>query len=143
MIKVHGTSVDIEGKGVLLRGLPGSGKSDLALRLIEGGANLISDDYTEIHVFEKSALLGAPPTIQGKIEVRGIGLVEMPFVDNIPLQLIFDLVPYEQIERMPADEFYTIENLEIPVRYIDPFMASAAAKVRIAIGLEYLKTGYE
>lgn len=143
MIKVHGTSVNIDGKGLLLRGSPGSGKSDLALRLIDDGATLISDDYTEVHVFQGSQVLRAPQTIQGKMEVRGIGLMEMPFVDNIPLRLIFDLVPYQQIERMPVAEFITIENVKFPVRFIDPFMASAAAKVRLAIGRDILETGYE
>ncbi|MEH6528010.1 MAG: HPr kinase/phosphatase C-terminal domain-containing protein [Sneathiella sp.] len=143
MIKVHGTSVNIDGKGLLLRGPPGAGKSDLALRLIDGGATLISDDYTEIHVIQGSAVLGVPKTIQGKIEVRGLGLMEIPFVDNIPLRLIFDLVPYRQIERMPMAVFFTLENVKIPVRFIDPFMASAAAKVRLALGLDILEIGYE
>lgn len=134
MIRVHGTSVNIDGKGVLLRGSPGSGKSDLALRLIDSGATLVSDDYTEIHLTQRSVVLRAPQTIQGKIEVRGLGLMEIPFVDNIPLRLIFDLVPFQQIERMPVAEFFEIENTKIPVLLIDPFMASAAAKVRLAIG---------
>lgn len=143
MIKVHGTSVNIDGKGLLFRGSPGSGKSDLALRLIDDGATLISDDYTEILVFQGSPVLRAPQTIQGKMEVRGIGLVEMPFVDNIPLRLIFDLVPYQQIERMPTAQFFTIEKVKIPVRLIDPFMASAAAKIRLAIERDILETRYE
>jgi HPr kinase/phosphorylase len=143
MIKVHGTSVNIDGKGLLFRGSPGSGKSDLALRLIDGGATLISDDYTEILVLQGSPVLRAPQTIQGKMEVRRIGLMEMPFVDNIPLRLIFDLVPFQQVERMPVAQFFTIENVKIPVRLIDPYMASAAAKIRLAIGRDILETGYE
>jgi serine kinase of HPr protein (carbohydrate metabolism regulator) len=76
---IHATCVAIGGQGVLIMGPSGIGKSDLALRLIDRGATLVSDDYTEIELVE-GALTGRPPaTIAGKIEVRGVGIVTMVF----------------------------------------------------------------
>jgi HPr kinase/phosphorylase len=143
MIKVHGTSIEIYGKGILLRGESGSGKSDLALRLIDGGAKLVSDDYTEIYLRDNVTVLGPPDLIKGRIEVRGLGLMEMPFAKDIPLKLIFDLMPFNTIERMPAPNFFSVNGARFPVRPIDPFMASAPAIVRLAARLDILITGYE
>ena len=143
MISCHASSVEIEGKGVLLRGKSGSGKSDLALRLVDGGGTLISDDYTEIHIRNGAIYLKAPPEIGGKIEVRGLGLLPLPVVCDIPLALVFDLMPYNQIERAPAADVTVFDGLEIPRRALDPFMASAPAIVRLALRQNPLLTGYE
>jgi HPr kinase/phosphorylase len=143
MIKVHGTSIEIFGKGILLRGASGSGKSDLALRLIDSGAQLVSDDYTEIHSKDDIAVLRAPCAIQGKIEVRGLGLMEMSFAKDTSLELIFDMVPFSKIERAPPTNFFSFNGLSFPVRSVDPFMASAPAIIRLAARQDILKTGYE
>ena len=143
MIRCHASSVAIEGRGVLLRGPSGAGKSDLALRLIDGGGQLISDDYTEIHVRDGAAFLSAPAEIAGRLEVRGLGLMSLAAVQDIPLALVFDLRPYETIERMPDADVETFEGIEVPRRVLDPFMASAAAIVRLALRQDPLLTGYE
>ncbi|MDF2367386.1 HPr kinase/phosphorylase [Sneathiella sp.] len=143
MIRCHASSVEIEGRGVLLRGPSGSGKSDLALRLVDGGGTLISDDYTEIHLRDGGVYLKAPAEIAGKIEVRGLGLMPLPAVSDIPLALVFDLMPYNQIDRAPAADVAVFDGIEIPLRALDPFMASASAIVRLALRQNPLLTGYE
>ncbi|MEX1035536.1 MAG: HPr kinase/phosphatase C-terminal domain-containing protein [Sneathiella sp.] len=143
MISCHASSVEIEGRGVLLRGPSGAGKSDLALRLVDSGGTLISDDYTEIVIRDGQAFLGPPANIAGRIEVRGLGLMPLPSVQNIPLALVFDLMPYGEIDRAPTAEVTTFEGVEIPRRDLDPFMASATAIVRLALGQTPLMTGYE
>src|SRR5689334_113133 len=87
MIRVHGTSVALGGDGILLRGPSGSGKSDLALRLIDGGARLVSDDQTELRVFGEELRMTAPASIAGRLEVRGIGILHVPSAASAPLRL--------------------------------------------------------
>lgn len=88
---MRGTTVAIGGRGVLLRGRSGSGKSDLALRLIDRGAALVSDDYTEVRAGSGRLLARAPATIAGKIEMRGVGILDMPALLDVPLCLVADL----------------------------------------------------
>jgi serine kinase of HPr protein (carbohydrate metabolism regulator) len=88
---VHATCVAIGWRGVLIRGRSGSGKSDLALRLIDRGARLVSDDYTILIENGGRILARAPETIAGKLEVRGVGIVEMEPAVDIPVCLIADL----------------------------------------------------
>ena len=105
MIRVHGTSVALDGEGVLLRGPSGCGKSDLALRLIDQGARLVADDQTELTLEDGDISMTAPATIAGQIEVRGLGLLRVPSVAAAPLRMVVDLVPSAAVERMP--ERYT------------------------------------
>jgi hypothetical protein len=143
MVRCHASSVEIEGRGVLLRGPSGSGKSDLALRLVDDGGTLISDDYTEILLRDGVAYLNAPAEIVGKIEVRGLGLMPLPTASDIPLALVFDLMPYTQIDRAPAADTAVFDGVKVPCRALDPFMVSAAAIVRLALRQTPLLTGYE
>jgi HPr kinase/phosphorylase len=130
---VHATSVAIGGRAVLLRGKSGSGKSDLALRLIDAGAQLVSDDQSEIWREGDSLLVRAPKSIAGLIEARGVGILR---VDSLPvarLALIADLVAMQHIERLPDPCSETIFGLAIPLVAIAPFEASAPAKLRLAL----------
>jgi len=98
---VHATCIAIGGRGVLIRGRSGSGKSDLALRLIDRGAQLVSDDYTDLSEEDGRILARAPKTIAGKLEVRGVGIVEMEPAADVPVCLVVDL---DQVpERLPDD----------------------------------------
>src|SRR5687768_18567127 len=99
---VHATSVAIEGRAVLIGGRSGQGKSDLALRLIDRGASLISDDYTLVRRVDGRLLASAPATIEGKIEVRGLGLIDLPAARDIPIALFIDLD--RPPERLPVAE---------------------------------------
>jgi HPr kinase/phosphorylase len=133
MILVHGTCVAIHGRGVLLRGPSGGGKSDLALRLIDGGAVLVADDQTRLERDGETLLARPPATIAGLLEVRGLGLVRLAHLDGVPLDLVIDLVAPSEVERLP--EANALELLGLAVRHLclDPFEASAAAKVRLAM----------
>ena len=132
---VHGTCVMIEECGVLLRGPSGSGKSDLALRLIDGGARLVSDDQTRMLRVADRIIASAPPTIAGFIEVRGIGPVPMTAEEGVWLRLVVDLRPSREIERLPEETGTSLLGMRLPLVMIDPVTASAAAKVRLAVRL--------
>jgi serine kinase of HPr protein (carbohydrate metabolism regulator) len=133
MAKVPGTCVAIEDRGVLLQGPSGAGKSDLALRLIEGGARLVSDDYTEIRRDRGTLLATAPEAIRGLIEVRGIGIVRLDAQDAVPLVAVVELTAAEQVPRMPETESRDILGIALPLFRLAPFEASAPAKVRLAV----------
>jgi HPr kinase/phosphorylase len=129
---VHATAIAIEGDAVLLRGPPGAGKSDLALRLIEGGARLLADDQTLLRRVGNHVLVRAPAAIAGLIEVRGVGVVRVDSLDEAPLALVVDLVPSAQVERIPDNRFEVVLGLTIPLMALAPFEVSAAAKLRLA-----------
>ncbi len=130
---VHATAVAIDGKAVLLRGPSGAGKSDLGLRLIDAGASLISDDQCELRRDGDRVLVRAPATIRGLLEVRGIGIVRLPPLADVPLALIADLVAPDRVERLPEPRREPILGLDVPVVAIAPFEASAVAKLRAAL----------
>lgn len=131
-VLVHGTAVAIEGDVVLLRGPPGAGKSDLALRLIDAGARLVADDQVELRREAGQVMARAPAAIAGLIEARGVGILRVDPVAEAPLVLIVDLVPSGEVERLPDDRTEDMLGLAIPVIALSPFEASAAAKLRYA-----------
>ncbi len=133
MIRIHGTAIALGGDGVLLRGPSGSGKSDLALRLIDGGARLIADDQTELRDIGGAVRLSAPATIAGQMEIRGIGIVAVPHQASAPLRLVIDLVSAETIERLPDPRSCRFFRYDIPLIALAPFEASAPAKLRAAL----------
>jgi HPr kinase/phosphorylase len=128
----HATAVAIDGGAVLLRGASGSGKSDLALRLIDGGALLIADDQTLLYLERDRVIASAPAAIAGLIEVRGVGVVRLAARTlTAPLVLIVDLIPADAIERTPEPRVETVLGLSIAAIDLAPFEASAAAKLRL------------
>jgi len=133
MIRVYGTAIAIGNDGVLLRGPSGSGKSDLALRLIDGGARLIADDQTELRDIGGVVHLSAPAAIAGQMEIRGIGILTVPHQVSAPLCLVVDLAPSETIERLPESRSYRFFSYDIPMIALAPFEASASAKLRAAL----------
>jgi HPr kinase/phosphorylase len=98
---LHGSAVAIGGNGVLLLGPSGSGKSDLALRLIDRGAKLICDDILHMEHNNSLPQLAYAPNIAGKIEVRGIGICKVEFLPSAPLRLIVQLT--RDVDRMPPE----------------------------------------
>lgn len=136
MERIHATCVVIKGHGVLLRGAAGSGKSDLALRLIDSGAGLVADDYTDLNATDGQLFASVPHTIQGLLEVRGIGIVHLGCVPRVPVAAVFDLVALSDVERLPDRQMETIENVEIARYAIHGFDASAPAKVRMALNAQ-------
>jgi HPr kinase/phosphorylase len=133
MERVHASAVSLGGLGVLIEGPSGSGKSDLALRLIDGGAVLIADDQVRIERRDGRLLASAPETIAGRIEARGIGILTLPHRSRVPLALAVALAPSRDIERLPDPQSRALLGVHLPLIRIDPFTASAPAKVRLAL----------
>ncbi|MFZ5746244.1 MAG: HPr kinase/phosphorylase [Pseudomonadota bacterium] len=128
---IHASCVAIDGRALLIEGASGDGKSDLALRLIDRGATLVSDDYTVCQRHDGVLLASPPPNIAGKIEVRGVGIVEVDYVAQMPVALmvrIFDHPP-----RLPDPTLRRIGGVEIPVIMLPALEASAPIKAEIAL----------
>lgn len=130
---VHATAVRFAGRGLLLRGPSAGGKSDLALRLIDAGADLIADDYVRLTVEGATATMHPPATIEGRMEVRGLGIVAVDWRRDVELALIADLVAPEKIERLPDPDWCTLAGLQFPRIDLAPFEASAVAKLRLTL----------
>jgi HPr kinase/phosphorylase len=130
---VYATAIAIDGRAVLLRGPSGSGKSDLAVRLIDAGARLVADDQSELSRRGDVLIVRAPATIAGLLEVRGIGIVRVDAVAEAPVALIAELVKPEKIERLPTPRTETIFELNVPIIELVAFEASAVAKLRLAL----------
>lgn len=132
-IQVHATCVTFDEGAVLLRGPSGAGKSDLALRLIDRGARLVADDRVDVEPRAGMLRARAPAALAGLIEIRGLGIVPMPFATDARLALLVDLVPRALVERLPGDDVEVIAGVSLPRIAVDPFDASAPLKVEIAL----------
>jgi HPr kinase/phosphorylase len=145
MSSIHGTVVAVGGIGVLLRGTPGSGKSSLALRLIDNpgyglGAVLlrtvlVADDQVEISKTAEGLVARAPATLAGLLEIRGIGIVNAPHQNEALLKLVVDLEPAAAIARMPEKPETTAEVMGIRLKRLklDVFDPAALAKIRACL----------
>jgi serine kinase of HPr protein (carbohydrate metabolism regulator) len=132
---VHASTVAIQGRAVLLTGASGAGKSDLALRLIDRGFTLVSDDQTVLTNNGDQLVASAPANIAGKLEVRGIGIVPAETTENVPVALIVELT--SDVPRLPEDgRKRQFLGVGVPLISVDPMTASAASKV--ALGLDRL-----
>lgn len=127
---IHATTVAIRGRGVLILGESGAGKSDLALRLIDRGARLVADDYTLLSSEAGALVASAPSTIAGRMEIRGIGIVTMPSDDRATIALA---VRIGTEERMPEPATLDVAGVAIPRVTIDPRAPSAPIKVEWAL----------
>jgi len=133
MENIHATCVALNGQAVLLQGKSGSGKSDLALRLVDEGWDLVSDDYTDLEIDGSTLFAKAPKTIEGLIEVRGIGILRIGCVPRAELKAIFELVPFEEMERLPDPKTHAIQGYPLPVYTVYGHDASAPTKIRMAL----------
>jgi len=130
--RIHSTSVVIDDNGVLILGDSGSGKSDLALRLIDNGATLISDDISICRKNSNNIYLYCPPEIKGLLEVREIGIITVPFVERIKLRLVVNLKSNNN-ERFPKDNSFRILGIKIPIINIEGKNSSAVAKIKVKL----------
>ena len=130
--RIHSTSVVIDDNGVLILGDSGSGKSDLALRLIDNGATLISDDISICRKNSNNIYLYCPPEIRGLLEVREIGIITVPFVERIKLRLVVNLKSNNN-ERFPKDSSFRILGIKIPIINIEGKNSSAVAKIKVKL----------
>jgi serine kinase of HPr protein (carbohydrate metabolism regulator) len=138
---IHGTCVAFGAYAALLRGASGSGKSDLALRFLalpadgEHAPMLVADDQIFITARGNALFASVPPTIAGNLEVRGIGIVELPYVAEAELVLAVDLVARQDVPRMPPEpwEQTMIAGCSVPCVALEPFEASAPLKLKLAL----------
>ena len=135
-VRLHATCVQIGATGVLLLGPSGSGKSDLALRLIDAGALLVADDQVQVERLGERLLGRAADALAGLIEVRGVGILKMPYCAQSPIDLAVELAPVARLARLPESLGYSLLGIELPRLRLDPRTPSAAAKVRLALSTE-------
>lgn len=133
---IHAGCVAIGDRGVLICGPSGSGKSDLAIRLIDRGARLVSDDYTIVRADSGRVVAAVPDTIAGKIELRGVGIVELSYLEQVPLALVVDLAMPPQ--RLPEPATRLIAGKTVPLIAIAGLEPSAPMKVEWALALHGL-----
>ncbi len=137
MTLVHGTCVEINGTGILIQGPSGSGKSDLAIRLIDSGARLVSDDQTYITEAVGKLIAASPAQISGVMEVRGIGLICVETRSEAPIGLIIELVDRAAVPRLPMPNskalIDTTPYIHIPVYRLHAFDSSSPTKVHLAV----------
>jgi serine kinase of HPr protein (carbohydrate metabolism regulator) len=133
---IHASSVARDGEAVLLLGPPGSGKSDLVLRLIHEGWQLVADDQVAVTTVAGRLQAAAPAALRGLLEVRGLGILrDQAVAAPAPLRLAVRLVPRADVPRLPAPEAIAFEGISLPVLRLDPFEASATAKLATALAV--------
>ena len=129
---LHASCVAIGDRAVLIEGRSGTGKSDLALRLIDRGAVLVSDDYTVLTRREGALTASPPANIAGKMEVRGVGLIEVGYAQDVPVALV--VVADNDPVRMPeAEALRAIAGVMLPELRLSLLEPSAPIKVERAL----------
>jgi serine kinase of HPr protein (carbohydrate metabolism regulator) len=128
----HASTVAVDGRAVLITGPSGSGKADLALRRLDRGFTLVSDDQTIVRREGNKLIASAPPNIAGKLEIRGVGIVDMDMVKDVPVALVVQLT--SEIERLPDERRERpVLGVKLPLVSVDALTASAASKVALAL----------
>lgn len=136
MTRMHANCVDFDGVGVLIRGPSGVGKSDLALRVLGLGARLVADD--QVFLMAGPGLGGgdeallyafAPQVLRGRIEVRGVGIIEVPCRSVSVVGCVIDLIADRDPERMPDPVTVDIAGVQVPCHRLNAFEAAAPQKV--------------
>ena len=129
---LHASTVALDGRAVMISGPSGSGKSDLALRLLDRGFVLVSDDQTIVRRVGDRLIASAPPNIAGKLEIRGVGIVDMETVEDMPVALLVELT--SDIQRLPDDSRERpVLGIALPLISVDAMTASAPSKVALAL----------
>ncbi|WDA40027.1 HPr kinase/phosphorylase [Erythrobacter sp. BLCC-B19] len=133
---LHASAVVIEGRALLIEGRPGSGKSSLALALIDRGAGLIGDDAVTVVAQSGRLIAAPPPNIAGLLELRGVGLVSLPVAVPAPVALILTLggPPPERLPETPLPT-RDIEGIAVPVLAFDPGAHAPALRAEWALRL--------
>ena len=130
---VHATCIAIKGVGILLRGVAGSGKSDLAYRLItEHGALLVADDQTVLTPGKSCASATCKEGWAGQLELRGLGIVTVPHEQDVPIGLVIDLVDRGEVPRLPEPAFAALMGSQIPLLKLHAFDLSTPSKILVA-----------
>ncbi len=135
MIQIHATAICIDNHAVLLRGEPGCGKSDLALRLIDQGARLVADDRCDLDIRANQIIVSAPEALAGLLEVRGLGIIKIPAESFAPVALVVDLIGTGSISRMPEETLCNDFGPAIPYITLLAFEASCTSKIRMSLAI--------
>ncbi|MGH6944645.1 MAG: HPr kinase/phosphorylase [Geminicoccaceae bacterium] len=133
---LHATCIELDCTGVVLLGPSGSGKSDLALRLIDAGAILVADDQVLIERVGAGLCARPAEALAGLLEVRGVGIQKLPHSPASSLRLVAQLEPDGILPRLPERTSYSLLGVELPQLRLDPRLPSACAQVRIALRAE-------
>lgn len=124
-MQIHASCVARDGVGVILLGPSGAGKSDLVLRLLDRGFALVADDRVDI----VDGIARAPAALAGLLEVRGLGIIRMAYLEQAGLALAVELG--QETDRMPEPRRH--QMLGLPVVTVDARAASAAQRVELAL----------
>ena len=116
---LHATLVLVDGRGVLIRGVSGGGKSSLAVSLLRRAeaagqvARLVADDQVLLETRDGAVFGHAPPALAGMIEIRGVGILHQPFAGEARVDLVVDLSGREALERLPEPSFVPIAGIAV------------------------------
>ena len=131
---VHASCVAVSGRGLLISGASGSGKSSLALALMALGADLVADDRTGLERRTGGVWASCPPTIRGRVEARGLGLLRAEPLDGVLLVAEIDM-DRPETERLPPQR--STERLGVAL----PLILGAGKDPLPAALIQYLKVG--
>lgn len=131
--RIHASCISIGSRGVLLMGKSGSGKSDVALRLMARGGMLVADDQVILSEENGALIASVDPAIRGLIEIHGVGLVKFPVANNIPVRLAVHLVSLQEMEHIPSPQTYETLGVTIPLISIYGFDSSTPDKIYAAL----------
>jgi HPr kinase/phosphorylase len=131
---IHASMVAWNDIGILLRGPSGSGKSQLSLQLMNDGAKLVADDQVLLQIENSKFFGSAPASLAGKIEIRGLGIMDVAHLPKAEIKLVVDLMPFAQISRMPEPDELHVEilNHQFPRLCLDPQSPAALAKLKLS-----------
>ncbi len=139
--RIHATAISFCGQIAIIRGPSGSGKSDLALRclalapspILASHVRLVADDQVLLTQTPAGLIASAPAQIAGKLEVRGLGMVDVDPTQG-PVRLLVDLCQQADMPRLP-DPWPTgmLLGFRVPILKLWPFAASAPLVLALAI----------
>lgn len=136
MAQIHATCLSWRNGGILLIGPSGSGKSDLALRMIRSGAVLVADDRVIVHAHKERLIARPPSRLAGKMEVRGLGIIPMPHKPQDHVEVIIEMAAHRGgVDRLPAPRTRTEMGIQLPCWRLHPFDESTPIKLDLALSL--------
>jgi HPr kinase/phosphorylase len=121
---IHANSLIIGNQGILIFGKPGFGKTSLMLFLLEHAsasnkfAAMIADDQSMIVDANNQLIARCPLPIQGKLEIRGHGIINASFLPSSVINLVVEILPREKIDRMSEAKTKTINGIKLPLIYV-------------------------